>query len=281
MMQEVAEESSHYKNSSTGCALYWCGMRQVFIIGLLFLAPITALAAGFTKEPLFLSTSNPVDGETVLIHAIVSNESSVAFAGKLSFTEGAGSVGSIPVSLAVGEAQVFSVSWKPASGDHVIVATLKDTDGSTVGEVTQTFSVSARPTQISTQQTKGGIDSSQLVQEQISNISPAVGNLLSPGFAIVDSVRGNAVDAIDAGVNWAKAEVGTKPPGGILGLQTDKTSTVADTARFVAATFFLYVLSILRWLFASAAIFYPALVVLFFYGLWRMYKRMRRPAWQR
>src|SRR3989338_5062282 len=151
-------------------------MRQVFIIGLLFLAPITALAAGFTKEPLFLSTSNPVDGETVLIHAIVSNESSVAFA--------------------VGEAQVFSVSWKPASGDHVIVATLKDTDGSTVGEVTQTFSVSARPTQISTQQTKGGIDSSQLVQEQISNISPAVGNLLSPGFAIVDSVRGNAVDEI-------------------------------------------------------------------------------------
>jgi len=280
-MQDFTEESSHYKNSSTSCALYCCGMRQVFIIGLLFLAPITALAAGFAKESIFLSATNPVEGNTLLIHAIVLNESSVAFTGELSFMEGVSAVGSVPVSLAVGEAQVFSVSWKPTLGSHTIVATLKEHGGSTVGEVTQIFSIAPKPTQSTDGQAGGVVESSQTIQGQIGNLSPAVGNFLSPGFAIVDSARTSAVGTIDKGVDWAKAKVDTNPSGSILGSQTAKASTFADTALFVAATILLYVLSILRWLVASSAIFYPALVVIFFYGLWRLYKRMSRPAWLR
>lgn len=253
----------------------------MFIIGLLFLAPITTLAAGFAKESLFLSTANPVDGETVLIHAIVSNESSSTFAGKLSFAEGKNVLGTVPVALPVGEAQVFSVSWKPAAGSHTIVATLKEQSGAIAGEVTQTFSVAVKPAQSTAIQTSGGVDSSQAIQGQISNLSPTAGNLLSPGFAIVDSARTKAVEVIDSGVDWAKTEVDTKPLGGILGSQTLKTNSFPDTARLVAATLLLYALSILRWVVASAAIFYPVLVVIFFYGLWRLYQRMRRPAWQR
>lgn len=255
-------------------------MLRVFIIGLLFLAPLTSLAAGFAKESLFLSTANPIEGETVLIHAIVSNETSGAFAGEISFAEGKSALGSVPVALSRGEARVFSISWLPGAGSHTLVATLTEQSGTAAGEVTQTFSVAAKITQSSAQQISGGVDSSLAIQEQISDISPAVGNVLSPGFAIVDSARSKAVGAIDSGVDWAKAQVNTKPSGNILGSQTIEPNTFSDTARFIAATILLYVLSVLRWVVASAGVFYPALVILFFYGLWRLYQRMRTPRWR-
>ena len=45
------------------------------------------------------------------------------------------------------------------------------------------------------------------------------------------------------------------------------------------ATILAYVFAALKWLLSSAAIFYPVLVVVFFYILWRLYKRMRRPSY--
>ena len=76
-----------------------------FIVAILFLLPHTAGATGFAKQSLFLSKSVVTEGDTVRIHAVVSNDDGrAAFTGTLSFTDGSATIGNVPVSLAGGEA---------------------------------------------------------------------------------------------------------------------------------------------------------------------------------
>lgn len=257
---------------------------RLFIIVALLFVPSLVWAAGFARDSLFLSTQHPVEDSTVLIHAVVSNESSSAFAGELTFTEGESAVGSVPVSLAVGEAQALSVSWKPLAGAHTITAVLTDTSGAEIGRESATFSVAEKPKTESPQTSSAGAgaDSSQTIQQNISNLSPGLAEAVAPAFSIVDSARGKAIDAIDRGITWAKEQTGEQPVGSVLGEATEKqNNSLVDKLWFFAGVLALYVLSVLRYVVAHAGVFYPALVVLFFYFLWRLYRRMRRPAWQR
>ncbi len=112
---------------------------------LLWALPTMVFGAGFVKQSLFLSKSSVTEGEVVLIHAVIGNESAEAFAGELLFTDNGKAVGSVPVSLSAGEAETASVSWKPLAGSHKVSATLKTKAGTLAEEHSETFSIKEKP----------------------------------------------------------------------------------------------------------------------------------------
>jgi hypothetical protein len=260
-------------------------MRKLFASLVLFatLFPAAAFGATFAKQTLFLSKESVTEGETVLIHTIVSNEATTSFAGKLEITNKEGSIGTVPVALAAGEAAAVSVSWKPLAGSHSITAQLLDQAGKVVEKESATFTIHAKAVAdtVTPETATTDVDSSEEIQQALANLSPAVAETSEPVFNAIDSARAQAAEVLDRGVAWSKKQIGTsaiKNRGTILGTETEKSTTekISSSAWTIVATVVLYVLSILRHLVSSAGIFYPLFALLFFFMLWKLYRRFSR-----
>jgi hypothetical protein len=265
-------------------------MRKIVLsLVLLVCIPGTALGAGFAKQSLFLSKSPVVEGDTVLIHAVLQNDSTAAFSGEVVFTSQKGSeakqkVGSAVATIAPQGAQAVSVSWKPLAGEYAVTASLTGKDGKVVEEETGRFTINEKPKPASEGsafgQGPGEVQSSDEIQKMINSFSPAVGGFLEPAFSSVDVYRQKVSDWLDQGISWSKARVAAKAPGNVLGESTaGSPSGIAGTASYVGGTAGLYFFSVLKWIIANAGIFYPVVALSFFYILWRIFARIRRPSY--
>lgn len=249
-------------------------MRVLFTCLVVLALPSTVFAATFAKEPIFLSKSPVVEGETVLIHAVVSNDANTKFSGKLSVGEGDKVIGSVSINLDARGAQVASLSWKPIAGTHKLVATLSEADGSLVEENSATFTVESKEDAERSRDDDGDVESSADIQKSLAGLSPQAAEVSKPVFSTIDSLRKKTSDALDTGIDW------TKKKGSVLGTSTESTtaeSGVVGTVLSFIKTILFYIFSFLKYLVTHAALFYPILVIAFLYGLWRLYKRMRRP----
>lgn len=265
-------------------------MRYLHILFALALmcVPSVGFAAGFATQSLFLSKDSVTEGESVLIYAVVSNNTTTTFTGKLQVHEGSTLVGTVPVSLAAGSADTVSVSWKPAAGKHAITAQLLDSAGTIAGEESATFSVAAKKESSSettplTIPPKTEIESSDNIQDSIENLSPVLAAGTGPIFSVIDAGRTHAAKALDNGVSWSKKQLATsKTVGKVLGNEenTDSNKSAGDrffsTIWLIVATLALYLFSVLRYVTGSAGAFYPLFAVLFFFVLWKLYRRFRR-----
>src|ERR1700674_4005698 len=90
--------------------------------------PLMAHAAGFAKQSIFLSKSSVTEGDTVRIHATVSNDATAQFVGSVVLKDGDAKLGTAALPLAVGAAQAISVTWTPSAGVHRITAALEGSD---------------------------------------------------------------------------------------------------------------------------------------------------------
>lgn len=258
-------------------------MRSVLLTALLFVSfASTASAATFARQSLFLSKTPVTEGDIVLIHTVVANESNVKFMGEVVLKDGDAKLGSIAVAIAAGGANAVSLSWKPVHGSHKIVAELTATDGTVVESESETFTIQEKP-KPSTETTTGGVsgvDSSSDIQNKITDVLPAAAIVSQPVFTTLDSARASAAKALDSGIDWAKQKTGNKKPGEVLSASTKAGSgTMLDTIWLILATLALYIFTVLRFVVGNAGIFYPAFALLFLYVLWRSYKRMRRPSY--
>ncbi len=262
-------------------------LRILFILALVCI-PATGFAAGFATQSLFLSKDSVTEGESVLIYAVVSNNTATTFTGKLQVHEGSTLVGTVPVSLAAGSANTVSVSWKPAAGRHTLTAQLLDSAAAIAGEESATFSVAAKKEALSENTPliippKTDIESSSKIQDTIENLSPALAAGTGPIFSAIDAGRTSAAKALDNGVSWSKKQLATsKTVGKALGNEevTDTNKSAGDrffsTIWLIVATLALYLFSVLRYVTGSAGAFYPLFAVLFFFILWKFYRRYRR-----
>lgn len=251
----------------------------------LFLAPAAVFGAGFAKQSLFLSKLSVTEGETVLIHAVVNNDGTTAYSGTLRLSEGTQSIGSVPVSLDAGEAQVATVSWKPTAGSHAVVAELK-TDDTLIEKQSATFVVAKKPEPVkpqSTPQAAAAVESSQNIQDGIANFSPAAADATAPVFALIDGGRAKLADVLEGQIASTKKSLGpgAGEPGEVLGADDIKNSTENPAGGFwyILQTLYLYLLTLLSFVVGSAGVFYPVLALVFFYLLWRIIRRFRRPAY--
>lgn len=263
--------------------------KPLHLLGFLLLSsvitagyPAAAQGAGFAKQSIFLSKPSAVEGDTVLIHTVVQNDSAAEFSGTLIMRDGDSKVGSVPVSLDVGEAQAVSVSWKPSAGRHDIVAELSDAGGAVVGNESESFSIGAKPRPKAkappnaSSSAAAAVESSADIQGKIEDLSPAASGALEPVFRLVDGSRTAIADVLDAQIAKTKPKLAPLP-GVVAG-----TSTAVQAPQqggwfgSIFNTAYYYVLTVLRFVIGSAGAFYPILAFVFFYILWKTFKRFRR-----
>jgi len=268
-------------------------MRKAFVAGLLFLLPTLALAAGFANQSIFLSKSAVTEGDTVKIYAVLSNNASAAFVGSVVLSDGGTKIGSTSVSIAAGGSQIVSIGWKPTAGSHDITAELTGSNSIVVEKESATFSVAEKPKPATpvavftalASSSPAAVQSSQAIQDQINSISPTAANVSKPAFNFFDGLRSTAADFLDSQLASTKAKLSSTPKTGIVAgestTQDPKIQNPWGSFWTVLYTLYIYVLTILRFLIGNAAVFYPLLAAIFFYFLWRTYKRFRRPAWER
>jgi hypothetical protein len=155
-----------------------------------------------------------------------------------------------------------------------VTAELTAGDGTVVESASATFVIEKRP-EAETEEAaaSASVESSKSIQETIAGISPQAAGAAAPVFGTIDSLREKGVRALETGEAWAKTKAGQ---GEVAG-ESSETSGIAGTVMGLVATLLLYLFSALKWLLSNAGIFYPVLAIAFFYFLWRLYKRMRRP----
>ena len=248
-------------------------------------APSLALAAGFAPSALFLSPSSPTEGDTVVIHAVVQNDSAAKFPGQLAIMDGEEKVGSVAAALAPGEVRAMSLSWKPTAGSHTITAQLVDAAGAVAQSESETFSIKAKPVpvpkategrQASSSNQVAAIESSDGIQDKIGSVSPAAENATAPAFKLIDGGRNAIADVLDTQLAHVKPKVAAPLPGVVAGAETIKAPDQEGWFWGMIYTVYYYILTVLRFLVGSAGIFYPLLAVVFFFILWKTFRRFRR-----
>lgn len=253
------------------------------VVGLLL--PTVVFGATFAKETLFLSKNTVTEGETVLVHAIVSNDAGTKFTGTLEIKDKETLIGNVPVSLAVEEASVVSVSWKPKAGAHTLVATLRDTAGSVSAKESATFTIKEKPAPldafVSSSTPRSSVTSSADIQEAIARVSPTAAKGSAPVFSTIDSLRESAAEVLESGSDWSKKHIGAsaiKNQGTILGTETEKpaSSKITSSLWTMLATLLLYVFSLLLYVVSTPGVFYPLLAAFFLFILWKCWRRYRR-----
>ncbi len=248
----------------------------------LLVSPLSALGAGFAKQSIFLSQSTVTEGESVLVHAVVANDAAAAFAGSLVIRDGDKKIGTVPVSLASGKAIAVSVSWEPPAGVRTVHADLLDSDGKQVETMSEAFTIKPKPEPAPNQSSAGSnsqsaatIESSKGIQDKIDDLSPAAGAAAAPVFTAIDSGRNAAADVLDNQLRIAGAKVGD-----VQGAQDERPDgSLPDTANgfwLALWTLYFYLLTVLRFLVGNAAVFYPVFALLFFYLLFKTFRRFRR-----
>ena len=107
-------------------------------------------------------------------------------------------------------------------------------------------------------------------------------------IVVIDGARNSIANTLDGQIATAKQKVATTPkPGIVAGASTANTMTDAQLqnpatgAWYWVYTIYLWILLAVRWLVGKAGVFYPVLAIAFLYLIYRMYRRFRRPAWQR
>lgn len=257
-------------------------MKKTAVLALLFL-PSVAFGAGFAKQSLFLSKASVTEGDTVYIHAVVSNDAASSFKGEMVFSDNGVRVGTAPVSLDAGEASAVSVSWKPSAGSHPVVAELmKGTES--IEKQSATFAVAKKPEPKAPQaasQSAAAVESSEKIQESIASFSPAAAEATAPFFTLVDGGRESLSNTIDGQIETAKRNIGPENEGSVLGAEAVKNapSNPMGTFWFILWTLYLYILTLLNFIIGNAGVFYPVLALLVLYFLWKIVQRFRRPAY--
>jgi hypothetical protein len=255
------------------------------LVVLVSTSPTLASAASFAKQSLFLSKTPVTEGETVLIHAVVANESTAKFSGDVVFKDAEAKIGSVAVTIAAGGANAVSISWKPTAGSHTITAQLTNGAGTAVESESATFVINEKPKPVTpltisgTSSAASPVESSADIQKKITDLYPPAGSVSAPVFSTLDSVREKAAGALDNGINWAKQKTGGKNYGSVLGAATSTNDSggIMGTVWLILGLVVLYIFTLLRFVVGNAGIFYPAFAILFFYILWRLFKRFRRP----
>lgn len=266
-------------------------MKKFLVLGIFLLLPTLVFGAGFAKQSLFLSKTPVQEGETVLIHAVVANDAATKFAGSVVFKDADTGIGSVAVTILPGGANAVSLSWTPTAGSHTVTAELTGSDGAVVEKESAIFNVNSKPPP--PPKASGGqenlpaatVESSQNIQNQIGSLSPAAEQATKPAFTVIDGLRSRAADIIDSQLANTKAKLAATPQTGVVaGSETTQDPKIQNpwgTAWTILYTLYLYILTVLRFLVGNAGVFYPVLALAFLYLLWKMYRRFRRPAWER
>jgi len=244
----------------------------------LLLCPPTLRAASFAQQALFLSQSKVYAGQTVFIYSVITDDDAFPFFGELRFSDEAGPIGTVRVSLESGRATTVSVPWTPKAGTHTITANLVSSGGEEVEHQEAQFEVLepqlswattssdplSRPATSSPSITR--FDSSDAIVGTLARLSLPFATWVAPYFASIDAFRYDLVKELDAGAQWAKEEISKAALA---------PSDTGNTLWMIYATFALYGCAALGYFIGTVTIFYPGTIAAVAYLVWEVVRGMR------
>lgn len=271
-------------------------MIRLFAMAAIFMSlplSVEAAAIGFSGEPVWLSNTPVIEGETVLVHAALTNGAEQPLTGTLIFRADGTSIGSVPINLKAEEARVVSVSWTPKSGTYELAVELANPSVPSAKRTeTLKVSVASREATRSAAASALGVQSlssnpqftdSSSIQTAIAGVSADVGAVVAPGFIAVDSWRKSGSDFLNTKSAAAKAEVSALSDKKAALKEADTPEAKKESRNLtlwqMVRTLLLYIYQALNLLVSKAGVFYPVVAFGFFFFLWKMWQRFRRPSY--
>ncbi len=284
------------KNELLGLCPYICPVlynvdvkRIIFLTALLSL-PTLAIAsqAGFPSQPIWVSSSYAVEGETVTVSAIVANDATSSLWGTLVFLANGARIGARAFELPSGESQIHSIEWKPKKGEYRLAAKIEGTSAELIERETPAISVTVKeppapPSKIQRAITQAIQTGSTLA----SSSAPVIIQAARTIFAQTEALRSAGTKHLENYLASNTTNANTRPEGAIAGTSTRSTSSgqASNTAGFdsaskngkggfsnIAQTVATSALFAMK----NAALFYPLLALVILGTLYFLARRIRR-----
>lgn len=195
---------------------------------LMLLMPVAALAApvpaGFPSSSLWLSKTELTDGESVTIYTVVYNSSANPLSGDISFLVDGQLIGEKDVNIAPGTTQIVSHGWSAEEGTHAFSAKLTGSVDDLAASITGTTTVSVAEKPPPPEAVIKTVETAGAVQAAIASTTPIVQNIASTTFAKTESIREQAVAALE------RIASSTAPKGEVLGAEDEAAITPDENA---------------------------------------------------
>ena len=274
-------------------------MRKYFLFLSIIISIISASSvyadvsnnSGFIPGQIWYSNEILVEGETVNIHTAVWNSEKETLSARVEFYDKNVILGSRDVVLSASELKDVYIPWKITSGDHIISAKIISSLATISGKkekVVLNRNVTSSDKQFVSVVTKNSqgepVSSSDVISNQISktssdliNILPdSVGTTVSGGVNTIDDLRSNTFSKVETVKKETQKEINL-----IKGQEEKTTKTVSNKTNIEDATkkpiayIKLFLFTILSFIFGNKIIFYGLLILIIFYVLRAIYRKIR------
>ena len=256
-------------------------MKRLF--ALLIFLPAFALAetqAGFPTQPIWVSTTSATEAETVVVSAIVVNDTAAALRGTLAFLANDSRIGAREFELPSGKSQIHSIEWKPKKGEYKLIARIEGTSAELSRRETSAITVTVKEPPAPPSEIERTI--TQVVQTGstiASSSAPVIMETAQNIFAQTERLRNAGIERLENYLASNAVALQGEPEGSIAGTSTSNAagfdasadkgkgmlSNIAQTAA-AAALFGL----------KNVALFYPILAFVILGTLYMLARRIRR-----
>lgn len=203
-------------------------MRRGLLTSLL-LIPVFAFAAsiqaGFPAQSIWLSKSAPVEGEIIVVSAVVVNGSTAELRGTLAFVANDSRIGAREFELPTSASQIHSIEWKPKRGEYKLLARIEGTSTELSQRETPSITVTVKEPPAPPSEIERTI--SQVVQTGstiASSSAPVIVQTAQNIFAQTEALR-------NAGIEHLEKYLASQAPSRYLGSRlTNGIGTVAGTS---------------------------------------------------
>jgi len=240
--------------------------------------------SGFIPGQIWYSKNTLVEGETVNIHTAVWNGEKESLSVKVEFYDKNVVLGSRDVVLSPSELKDISVSWKITSGDHVISAKIISSLATVLGKkekvVLDRIATSNDKQFVSVvikNEQGEQVSGTETLKNQISDAIPeGVSDYASNTFEKVDNFREKEYTQFSTTKEDTQKEIE-------LLKNEEKTTTevlnsknnIEDTTKKPITYIKFYLFSLLAFIFGTKIVFYGILVIIVFYILRFIYRKIR------
>jgi hypothetical protein len=242
----------------------------------------SALPAGFPPGSLWLSKTNPVEGESITLFTVLYNASGSSIRGTITFLADGKSIVTKEFSLEAGTTKIESTSWKAAEGKHSFSALIEGATNPGANEIVSVANAKAAALSVSVSPPPPPpppspiAENAAIIEEFASSVASSSLPVAETIFDTTESLRKQGAAYFDnklaknAKEKASEAEASSAPEG--TGGLAAAFSAPALASYVERAAHYFY--TIMATLFRTAILFYPVFVVSFLWLLRRIYRHL-------